>query len=145
MHDHGCWGVVGVVEGLLEERAYMSGLGTIRGDSGIELRRGGVVLLNPDAVTTFVPNPDYIHMTGVPASRPRCISLHLYGRNMDSFHVYDVERGTRRMIHVPHYEPLTPRLRWQARPIAGAFERSVRRVVWERPLFCAQPSSPGPS
>ena len=34
------WGVVGVVEGLLEERAYMSGLGTIRGDSGIELRRG---------------------------------------------------------------------------------------------------------
>ena len=93
-----------MVEGLLEERAYMSGLGTIRGDSGIELRRGGVVLLNPGAVTTFVPNPDYIHMTGVPASRPRCVSLHLYGRNMDSFHVYDVERGTRRMIHVPHYE-----------------------------------------
>ena len=104
VHDHGCWGVVGVVEGLLEERAYMSGLGTIRGDSGIELRRGGVVLLNPGAVTTFVPNPEYIHMTGVPASRSRCVSLHLYGRNMDSFHVYEVERGTRRMIHVPHYE-----------------------------------------
>jgi hypothetical protein len=124
-----------VVEGLLEERAYMSGLGTIRGDSGIELRRGGVVLLNPGAVTTFVPNPDYIHMTGAPALRPRCISLHLYGWNMDSFHVYDVERRTRRMIHVPTTRAADQRLRWQARPIAGAFERSVRRVVWERPLF----------
>ena len=39
VHDHGCWGVVGVVEGLLEEGAYMSGLGTICGDCGIELRR----------------------------------------------------------------------------------------------------------
>ncbi len=104
VHDHGSWGVVGVVEGLLEERAYISEHGTIREDSGIALRRGGVVLLNPGAVTTFVPNPDYIHMTGVPTSRSRCVSLHLYGRNMDLFHVYDVERGTRRMIHLPHYE-----------------------------------------
>jgi hypothetical protein len=40
---------------------------------------------NPGAATTFVPNPDYIHMTGVPASRPRCISLHLYGRTWTRF------------------------------------------------------------
>jgi predicted metal-dependent enzyme (double-stranded beta helix superfamily) len=104
VHDHGSWGVVGVVEGLLEERSYMSMEGEIRADRGIRLRRGGVVLLNPGAVTTFVPNPDHIHMTGVAATRRRCVSLHLYGRNMDSFHIYDVERGTRRMIDVPHYE-----------------------------------------
>ena len=42
--------------------------------------------------------------SGVAATRRRCVSLHLYGRNMDSFHIYDVERGTRRMIDVPHYE-----------------------------------------
>jgi predicted metal-dependent enzyme (double-stranded beta helix superfamily) len=104
VHDHGSWGVVGVVEGLLEERAYMSAEGEIRGDSGIRLRRGGVVLLNPGAVTTFVPNPDHIHVTGVAGDRSRCVSLHLYGRNMDSFHVYDVEAGTRRLINVAHYE-----------------------------------------
>jgi len=103
VHDHGSWGVVGVVEGLLEEHAYMSADGDIRADSGIRLRRGGVVLLNPGSVTTFVPNPDHIHMTGVAATRSRCVSLHLYGRNMDSFHIYDVERGTRKMINVPHY------------------------------------------
>jgi predicted metal-dependent enzyme (double-stranded beta helix superfamily) len=104
VHDHGSWGVVGVVEGLLEERAYMSADGDISGDTGIRLRRGGVVLLNPGAVTTFVPNPDHIHMTGVGTQRARCVSLHLYGRNMDSFHVYDVPAGTRKLINVPHYQ-----------------------------------------
>ncbi len=104
VHDHGSWGVVGVVEGLLEERGYMSADGEIRSDRGIRLRRGGVVLLNPGAVTTFVPNPDHIHVTGVASDRSRCVSLHLYGRNMDSFHIYDLAAGTRRLINVPHYK-----------------------------------------
>jgi predicted metal-dependent enzyme (double-stranded beta helix superfamily) len=104
VHDHGSWGVVGVVEGLLEERAFMSADGDIKADTGIRLRRGGVVLLNPGAVTSFVPNPDHIHMTGVAERRPRCVSLHLYGRNMNSFHIYDVPAGTRRLIDLPHYE-----------------------------------------
>ena len=104
VHDHGSWGVVGIVEGLLEERAYMPADGDICADTGIRLRRGGVVILNPGAVTSFVPNPDHIHMTGVAADRPACLSLHLYGRNMNSFHVYDVAAGTRRMIDVPQQE-----------------------------------------
>ena len=104
VHDHGSWGVVGVLEGLLEERAYMAADGDITADTGIRLRRGGVVLLNPGAVTSFVPNPDHIHMTGVAEGRPRCVSLHLYGRNMNSFHIYDVPAGTRRLIDLPHHE-----------------------------------------
>ena len=104
VHDHGSWGVVGVVEGLLEERAYMSADGNIEGNSGIRLKRGGMVLLNPGAITSFVPNPDHIHRTGVPEDRPRCVSLHLYGRNMNSFHVYDVQAGTRRLIDVAHQD-----------------------------------------
>ena len=104
VHDHGSWGVVGVVQGLLEERAYMAVDGEIVADTGIRLRRGGVILLNPGAVTSFVPNPDHIHMTGVAADRETCVSLHLYGRNMNSFHIYDVAAGTRRLIDVPHQE-----------------------------------------
>jgi predicted metal-dependent enzyme (double-stranded beta helix superfamily) len=104
VHDHGSWGVVGVVQGLLEERAYMAVDGQIAADTGIRLRRGGVILLNPGAVTSFVPNPDHIHMTGVAADRETCVSLHLYGRNMNSFHIYDVAAGTRRLIDVPHQE-----------------------------------------
>src|SRR5580700_6391444 len=63
VHDHGTWGVVGVLQGVLEERSFMAIDGEITTDHGIRLRRGGIVLLNPGAVTTFVPNPDHIHMT----------------------------------------------------------------------------------
>ena len=104
VHDHGCWGVVGIVRGVLEERSYMSASGDITGDSGIRLKRGGVILLNPGSVSSFVPNPDHIHMTGVSQERDTCVSLHLYGRNMNSFHVYDVAEGTRRLVDVPHHE-----------------------------------------
>jgi 3-mercaptopropionate dioxygenase len=103
VHDHGSWGVVGIVEGVLEERALMSAHGDITADEGIVLRRGGMLLLNPGSVSSFVPNPDHIHMTGVPQDRAPCISLHLYGRNMNSFHIYDVAAGTRRLIDVPHH------------------------------------------
>jgi len=104
VHDHGSWGVVGVVEGMLEERAFMSVDGEIRQDHGIRLKRGGMVLLPPGAVTTFVPNPDHIHKTGVPSDRAPVLSLHLYGRMMNSFHVYDVDRGTRQLVDVPHQD-----------------------------------------
>lgn len=51
VHDHGSWGVVGVLEGVLEERSYMR-LSPDRGiDEGIQLVRGGVILLGRGAVT----------------------------------------------------------------------------------------------
>jgi len=104
VHDHGSWGVVGVVEGVLEERNYVR-LSADRGaDEGIELARGGTILLRQGAVTSFVPNPDHIHITGVPSERSRAVSLHLYGRMMSSFNVYDVAAGTRRRIQVAHNE-----------------------------------------
>ena len=78
--------------------------GEIAADTGIRLKRGGNVVLPPGAVTTFVPNPDHIHQTGVAADRPRAVSLHLYGRTMSSFHIYDVDKGTRQLINVAHQE-----------------------------------------
>jgi 3-mercaptopropionate dioxygenase len=104
VHDHGSWGVVGVVEGVLEERSYVR-LSPDRGaDEDIELARGGTVLLARGAVTSFVPNPDHIHVTGVPAERPRAVSLHLYGRSMSNFNIYDVAGRRRRRIEVAHNE-----------------------------------------
>jgi 3-mercaptopropionate dioxygenase len=104
IHDHGSWGVVGVVEGVLEERSYVR-LSPDRGaDEGIELVRGGVILLGNGAVTSFVPNPDHIHVTGVPLERSRAVSLHLYGRMMSAFNTYDLAAGTRRRVSVEHNE-----------------------------------------
>lgn len=101
VHDHSSWGVVGVIEGILEERSYVCPDGHICSDAGIRLKRGGVILLDEGSITSFVPDPDHIHISGVSADRPRAVSLHLYGRNMNSFHIYDVEAGTRRLIDVP--------------------------------------------
>jgi len=102
VHDHGSWGVVGVLEGVLEERSYVRMSPDHGDDDGIELARGGVILLNRGAVTSFVPNPDHIHMTGVPKERRRAVSLHLYGRMMSDFNTYDVDAGTRQRVHVEH-------------------------------------------
>jgi len=104
IHDHGSWGVVGVLEGVLEERAYVLLSPDRAADHDIELVRGGVVLLGKGAVTSFVPNPDHIHVTGVPAERPRAVSLHLYGRTMTNFNVYDLASRSRRRIEVAHNE-----------------------------------------
>ena len=104
VHDHGSWGVVGVVEGVLEERSYVR-LSPDRGaDVDIDLVKGGTVLLGHGSVTSFVPNPDHIHVTGVPAERPGVVSLHLYGRSMSNFNIYDVPARTRRRIEVAHNE-----------------------------------------
>ena len=112
VHDHGSWGVVGVLRGMLEERSYLHknvrtgspDVSVRECDTGIELQRGGVILIGPGSVTSFVPNPDHIHLTGVGADRPQAVSLHLYGRNMNSFHLYDVAAGTRRRVNLEHNE-----------------------------------------
>lgn len=102
IHDHGSWGVVGVLEGVLEERNYVRLSPDLGVDEGIQLVRGGVILLGRGAVTSFVPNPDHIHVTGVPAERSRVVSLHLYGRMMNSFNTYDISSGTRQRVSVEH-------------------------------------------
>jgi len=104
VHDHGSWGVVGVLQGMLEERSYIRLDANRDADTGMELVRGGIILLAPGTVTSFVPNPDHIHVTGVPATSALTVSLHLYGRNMDSFCIYDLPAKSRRRVHVAHNE-----------------------------------------
>jgi predicted metal-dependent enzyme (double-stranded beta helix superfamily) len=104
IHDHGSWGVVGVVEGVLEERSYVRRSSDRQNDQDIDLARGGVVLLGRHAVTSFVPNPDHIHVTGAPLERSRVVSLHLYGRMMSDFNIYDLAARTRRRVNVAHNE-----------------------------------------
>ena len=104
IHDHGTWGVVGVVRGVLEERNFIRMDHNGDTDEGIDLARGGPVLLGEGTVTSFVPNPDHIHKTGVPNDREQAISLHLYGRNMNNFYTYDPATRTRTLIDVHHNE-----------------------------------------
>ena len=100
VHDHGTWGVVGIIKGVLHERNFLRMDNREREDSGISLRRGGNILLSQNSVTTFVPNPDHIHRTGVPRNQGEAVSLHLYGREMNNYHIYDMELGRRRRINL---------------------------------------------
>ena len=106
VHDHGSWGVVAVVRGALEERNYIRTDNRAREDSGIVLMRGGVSVLPRGSVTSFVPNPDHIHRTGVPRTGQETVSLHLYGRNMNHYNVYDMELGRRYSQEVGHENAL---------------------------------------
>lgn len=96
IHDHATWGVVGIVDGILEEYAY------VRNDKGgsekISLERSGNVLLSRNSVISFIPNPDHIHQTGVSDYNKVAISLHLYGRAMNDYYQYDLEKGTREKL-----------------------------------------------
>lgn len=100
VHDHGTWGVVGVIRGMLEERSFIRVDDRQVNDKGIDLERGGNVLLSEGSVTTFVPNPDHIHRTGVAATNQQAVSLHLYGRTLNDYHVYDLEHGSRKKIEL---------------------------------------------
>ncbi len=105
IHDHGTWGVVGVHEGVLEECSFIY-KDEHPGDSldNIDLVRGGVVLLPPNSVTSFVPNPDHIHISGNPNPNHQVVSLHLYGNAMAGFHTYDRKTRTRKWVEVSHNE-----------------------------------------
>lgn len=104
IHDHGTWGVVGVVQGVLEERSFIRVDSDHSLNTGIRLHRGGLVLLGEGSVSTFVPDPDHIHKTGVPKDRVRTVSLHLYGRTLNAFHIYDLADGSRERFEFFHNE-----------------------------------------
>ena len=107
VHDHGTWGIVGIVKGSLMERNMIRTDPCEREDHGIILRRGGVSVLGAGSVVTLVPNPAHIHRTGVPRSGKRAITLHLYGRHMNNYNVYDLELQRRTPVEVPSdNEPL---------------------------------------
>lgn len=94
VHDHGAWGIVGVLEGELHEESYCPASACGEDDAG--LRCHARVTLSPGSVVGFTAPPDLVHRSGSPAKGARTVSLHLYGAEMGSFHVYDKETGERR-------------------------------------------------
>jgi len=104
IHDHGTWGVVGVIEGTLQETSFIRTDDLGKGaKENLKLVFGNTMLLNPGTVTSFVPNPDHIHKTGnADSSNQTVISLHLYGRDMAGYHEYDIDKGVRVWKEVGH-------------------------------------------
>lgn len=105
IHDHGTWGVVGVVEGVMSESNFIRVDGLDDDvNTGIELVSGGEILLSPGSVTSFVPNPDHIHIARNQDESQRVVSLHLYGHAMAGFNIYDMEARTRKWMETDYNE-----------------------------------------
>lgn len=87
IHDHSCWGVMGLIEGQLEEVHYD------RLDDGsrpeyAELVEAGGHAVAPGSVSYVLPPYREIHRIGNPTDG-RAISIHVYGRDLDEVNVFD--------------------------------------------------------
>lgn len=103
VHDHGTWGIVGVVSGALHERNFLRVDESAKEScEGVDLVEAGSIILAAAAVTSFVPNPDHIHRTGNPSTEESVVSLHLYGNAMAGFHIYNLEKKTRQWQEVSY-------------------------------------------
>lgn len=95
IHDHGTWGVVGILNGTFHERHFTrKDLQGSTANTGIQLVKAGSVLLSSGSLTSFVPDPDHIHISGNSGS-DKVISIHLYGHAMAGFNVYDLNKKER--------------------------------------------------
>lgn len=92
VHDHGCYSVVGVYRNRMEVTNYL------RTDDG---SRPGIARLQewthaiggPGSVFHGVPPVDEIHAIGNPFDEPT-LSIHVYGREIESVNCYDLAQHT---------------------------------------------------
>ena len=103
IHDHACWGVMGLVSNALEEHCYERlDDGSRPGYCELEQTRGADV--GEGGVSYLLPPYDEIHWIGNTSDRPT-ISLHVYGREIDQVNVFDAEAGTVRPMKVRYDAP----------------------------------------
>lgn len=96
VHDHLVWGVIGLVEGAVEETRY-------KATSGDGLKHVSTVTSKKGDISYVYP-PDYdIHGVSNPYDEP-AITLHIYGTDIGKQprHTYDVDSGVMTPIVTKH-------------------------------------------
>ncbi|MCA8951482.1 MAG: cysteine dioxygenase family protein [Planctomycetes bacterium] len=103
VHDHSCWGVMGIVSGSLEEVGYerlddgsRPGYAELAEGRGSDVGRGSVAYL--------LPPHEEIHRIGN-TSAGQSISLHVYGRDLDEVNVFDPVSGVVSPMRIKYYSP----------------------------------------
>lgn len=101
IHDHaGVWCVEGVYEGLVEVKRY-----DLREESGARVRMtpGEVIRAGVGSCGALIPPVEHHQIAN--ATRDTAISLHVYGKNLETCHVFQplggdlYERGTRSLSY----------------------------------------------
>jgi predicted metal-dependent enzyme (double-stranded beta helix superfamily) len=104
VHDHGCWGVVGVFQGEETETTFR--LHGNRDEGPVSLSRGASSTLGPGGITTVAP-PDDVHEVSNRGGTD-AVSIHVYGSDIgrQPRHTFDVETGRVRRFVSGYDEPL---------------------------------------
>ena len=103
IHDHSCWGVMGIVANMLEEVCYdrlddgsRADFAELEQSRGTDVGQGGVAYL--------LPPYEEIHRIGNTSDKPT-ISLHVYGRDLDEINVFDAHSGKVSPMRIKYYSP----------------------------------------
>ena len=103
IHDHSCWGVMGLIQNSLEEVCYdrlddgkRADYAEIEQSRGTDVGQGGVAYL--------LPPYEEIHRIGNTSDKPT-ISLHVYGRDLDEVNVFDPVSGKVSPMRIKYYSP----------------------------------------
>ena len=88
IHDHDCWGIMGVMENQLEEVPYERLDDGSRTDYA-ELREREGALVEEGQIGELLPPYHEIHRIGNVSDKPS-ISIHIYGRDLDEINVFDL-------------------------------------------------------
>lgn len=99
IHDHGTWGVMGVVTGDLKVSTYER-LDDRRRTGHARLRKSAEIVADPGSVSCVLPPDREIHKVEC-LSRP-ALSIHVYGRDIDECNMYDLETETCRLYEQGH-------------------------------------------
>ena len=90
-HDHGTWGVVGVLEGELELTEYEPIT------DGEKLREKTRFTAGPGDVASVIPPAKDVHRMRN-ASDSTTITIHVYGQPIESCRAFDAETGESRLL-----------------------------------------------
>jgi predicted metal-dependent enzyme (double-stranded beta helix superfamily) len=103
IHDHSCWGVMGIVQGSLEEVCFdrlddgsRPDFAELAQSRGTDVGRGSVAYL--------LPPYEEIHRIGNTSGQPT-VSVHVYGRDLDEVNVFDQATGKVSAMRIKYYSP----------------------------------------
>jgi predicted metal-dependent enzyme (double-stranded beta helix superfamily) len=103
IHDHSCWGVMGLVENSLEEVCYDRLDDGARKDFA-ELQQSRGTEVGKGSVAYLLPPYEEIHRIGNVSNKPT-VSLHVYGRFLDEINVFDQVTGKVSPMRIKYYAP----------------------------------------
>ena len=103
IHDHSCWGVMGILENALEETIYE------RLDDGsrpeyAEIRETQGGQIGAGSTSYLLPPYHEIHMIGNTTDKPS-VSIHVYGRDIDEVNVFEPNSNSVSKMRIKYYAP----------------------------------------